>query len=252
MDTSLCRLPPAAAAGSLPALPSLRVPAWLAAPPGAGLFLPPRAALCGHPIGGRGAVFLDKDGTLIEDVPYNVDPALLRFTPGAPQALRLLGRAGLPLVLVTNQPGIALGRFTRAQFARLEQALVERVREEAGVELAGCFVCPHAPGGEGGLPCLCRKPAPGLLRQAAVAAHYDLGRSWMIGDILDDIEAGRRAGCRTILLDRGNETVWRLTPLRTPHYRCATLLDAAHIILEQLVREGAMPEAGESADGATP
>ncbi|MEN3112745.1 HAD family hydrolase [Uliginosibacterium paludis] len=179
----------------------------------------------------RPAVFLDKDGTLIEDVPHNVDPAQLRFTKGAVPALRLLGQAGFPLVIVTNQPGVSMGLFTRHQLKLLEQALRARVRQEAGVELAGMYVCPHAPAPPGGLSCLCRKPAPGLLRQAAVAGHYDLARSWMVGDILDDIEAGARAGCRTILLDRGSETIWRMTPLRKPDYRCSDLLQAARIIL---------------------
>lgn len=180
----------------------------------------------------RGAVFIDKDGTLVEDVPHNVDPALLRFTSGALAALHVLTNAGLPLVIVTNQPGLATGRFSRLQFARLQQALVDRLFDEAGVELAGFYVCPHAPG-PGSMPrCLCRKPAPGLLRQAAVNHHYDLSRSWMIGDILDDVEAGRRAGCRTILLDVGNETRWRITPLRTPHSRCKDMLEAARLIVE--------------------
>jgi len=177
------------------------------------------------------AVFIDKDGTLIEDVPYNVDPALIRFMPGAIPALRLLAGAGLPLVIVTNQPGLASGHFTRAEFARLQQAIAERVREEAGVELAGFYVCPHGPGDEEVFPCLCRKPAPGLLIQASVVDGYDLARSWMIGDILDDVEAGRRAGCTTILVDVGNETEWHLSPLRTPHHLCGDFLEAARLVI---------------------
>ena len=79
--------------------------------------------------------------------------------------------------------------------------------------------------------CLCRKPAPGLLHQAARTRNLDLARSWMVGDILDDVEAGRRAGCRSVLLDVGHETVWRLSPLRTPHFRAGDLLEAArHIV----------------------
>lgn len=177
------------------------------------------------------AVFIDKDGTLIEDVPYNVDPDLIRFTPGAIPALRLLAGAGLPLVVVTNQPGLASGRFTSTEFDRLQQALVERVREEAGVELAGFYVCPHGAGKEEMFPCLCRKPAPGLLIQASVVHGYDLSRSWMIGDILDDVEAGRRAGCTTILVDVGNETQWEMSPIRTPHHLCADFLEAARIVV---------------------
>lgn len=177
------------------------------------------------------AVFIDKDGTLIEDVPYNVDPERLSFTPGALAGLQLLDEAGYELVVVTNQPGLAMGRFSRADLARLQQALFERVRAEAGVELSGFYVCPHLPSAGFTPACLCRKPAPGLLRQAAMARCYDMARSWMIGDILDDVEAGHRAGCRSILLDVGNETVWRLSPLRTPDTQCANLYEAAGIIL---------------------
>lgn len=189
--------------------------------------------------GGRPAIFIDKDGTLVEDVPHNVDPARLTFTRGAMPALQLLAQAGFPIVIVTNQPGVSLGLFTRQQLLQLEVALRARVLLESGVALAGVYVCPHAPAPPDGLSCLCRKPAPGLFRQAAVAEHYDLSRSWMIGDILDDIEAGRRAGCRTILLDRGNETIWRMTPLRTPHYRCDDLLQAAQLIMDRLAAEAA-------------
>nr|WP_275983091.1 HAD family hydrolase [Propionivibrio soli] len=186
------------------------------------------------------AVFLDKDGSLIEDVPYNVDPAHLRFTSGAVEGVRMLAEAGFPIVLVTNQPGLTTGRFTRAQFAVLQKALTDKLEAESGVALAGVYVCPHAPDPSGLAPCLCRKPAPGLLRQAAMAHRYDLSRSWMIGDILDDIEAGRRAGCRTILLDVGNETIWRISPLRMPHYRCASLFEAAKVIVAEAATDGAI------------
>ncbi len=186
----------------------------------------------GAAISGRqAAVFLDKDGTLVENVPYNVDPALLRFTRGAIEALRLLADAGYRLFVVSNQPGIALGRFDGAALGRLREALEDRLRAQ-GVRLAGFYACPHAPTPAGEAPrCGCRKPAPGLLRRAAGEHDLDLSRSWMVGDILDDVEAGRRAGCRTVLLDVGNETVWRPGPLREPHCRAADLLDAARLML---------------------
>jgi D-glycero-D-manno-heptose 1,7-bisphosphate phosphatase len=196
----------------------------------------------------RPAVFLDKDGTLVEDVPYNVDPARLVFTKGALPALALLAEAGFALVVVTNQPGLASGRFSRSDFALLERALLRRVRDEAGVDIAAVYACPHAPA-VGRVPaCLCRKPAPGLLRRAALEQRLDLARSWMVGDILDDIEAGRRAGCRTVLLDVGHETLWRLSPLRTPQHRCGDLFEAAQLIVGHLChsREGGNPEAAAS------
>jgi len=179
----------------------------------------------------RRVVFIDKDGTLVVDVPYNVDPARVHFTPRALEGLSELQRAGYALVVVTNQPGLAAGRYSRAEFARLQRALEERLRREGGIELAGFYTCPHAPAPSPALACLCRKPAPGMLRQAALAHGFDLGRSWMVGDILDDIEAGHRAGCRTVLLDVGNETVWRRSPLREPDHRVPDLLEAARVIV---------------------
>jgi histidinol-phosphate phosphatase family protein len=179
----------------------------------------------------RTAVFLDKDGTLVENVPYNVDPALLRFTPRAPEALRSWAAAGHLLVVVSNQPGMALGYFDRRAWMALRHALMRKVEEEVGVQLTDVLACPHAPSPRQAPGCLCRKPAPGLLRQAAATHHIDLKRSWMVGDILDDVEAGHRAGCQSILLDVGHETEWRLSPLRRPVHRAADLMDAASWIL---------------------
>src|SRR5919197_46875 len=143
------------------------------------------------------AVFLDKDGTLVEDVPYNVDPGRIRLAPGAAEGLRLLHRAGF-------------------------------------------YYCPHHPAGaveEHAVVCACRKPAPGLLLRAAREHGVDLARSWLVGDILDDVEAGRRAGCRTILLDNGHETEWVLRPERVPHPVASELLDAARLIADYGRRE---------------
>lgn len=179
------------------------------------------------------AVFVDKDGTLVEDVPYNVDPARLRFTPAALVGLRALADAGYAVIVVTNQPGLATGRFTRREFAVLEAALCRRVRDESGVDITAVYCCPHAPSPGGTIGCLCRKPAPGMLRQAARAHRLDLAQCWMIGDILDDVEAGHRAGCRAILLDVGNETEWKLSPIRSPEARCADLAEAARFILSR-------------------
>ena len=96
--------------------------------------------------------------------------------------------------------------------------------------LAGFYYCPHHPQGQ--LPgytqaCLCRKPQPGLITRAAWDHEIDLAGSWFVGDILDDVEAGHRAGCRTVLVDNGHETQWRRSPLRWPHHVAASLADAA-------------------------
>jgi D-glycero-D-manno-heptose 1,7-bisphosphate phosphatase len=170
----------------------------------------------GAPAGLRAGLFIDKDGTLIENVPYNVDPALLRFMPHAGQALARLQRAGLVLIIVTNQSGLARGRFTRAEFARLQHELLQRMQEEFGVAIDDVAVCPHAPDDDGRPACLCRKPAPGMLISMAQRHGLDLTRCWMLGDTLDDVEAGHRAGAGGLLFDSGGETVWRRSPLREP------------------------------------
>jgi D-glycero-D-manno-heptose 1,7-bisphosphate phosphatase len=178
----------------------------------------------------RPALFIDKDGTLVDDVPYNVDPARLSFKPGACKALALLSAGGFALVVVSNQSGLATGRFTAAQFDRLRSALC-RALWLHGVVLDAFMVCPHAPGADGAPTCPCRKPAPGLFIEAAHRLQLDLAASWMVGDILDDVEAGHRAGCRSLLFDSGGETLWRTGPYREPDARASTWQDVARIIL---------------------
>lgn len=182
---------------------------------------------------GDAVVFLDKDGTLIENVPYNVDPSRIRLAPGAEQALPQLARAGFRFAVISNQPGVALGRFSEQALAGVDARLRELLAA-IGVELSGFYYCPHHPAGvvpEYAVTCDCRKPAPGLVLRAACDLGANLQRSWLVGDILDDIEAGNRAGCGTVLLDNGNETEWVLGPARYPGHIARTLLEAARIIL---------------------
>lgn len=179
----------------------------------------------------RPAVFIDKDGTLVDDVPYNADPALQRIRPSAPRALAALAQQGYALVVVSNQSGIGRGLFSAAQFDALRQALQQEL-EAAGVRLDAFFHCPHAPGASGRPACACRKPRPGMLMRAARRHRLDLARSWMVGDTLDDVEAGHRAGCRSLLYDSGGETVWRLTPLRRPDARVDDWPAVARLILD--------------------
>jgi D-glycero-D-manno-heptose 1,7-bisphosphate phosphatase len=155
-----------------------------------------------------GAIFLDKDGTLLVDEPYNVDPQRMKLARGAEAGLRRLGSLDMPLVVVSNQPGVALGRFEAHALDAVQHELC-RLFAVNGAQLSGFYFCPHAPGDDADIACACRKPRPGLLYQAAAALRIDLWKSWVLGDILDDIEAGSRAGCRTILIDCGNETQWR-------------------------------------------
>jgi D-glycero-D-manno-heptose 1,7-bisphosphate phosphatase len=179
------------------------------------------------------AIFLDKDGTLVPNVPYNVDPALMELAPGAAEGLRQMQAAGYKLIVVSNQPGVAHGYFDEAALDRVHQRLRE-LFEEAGVSLTDFYYCPHHP--QGALPryqqvCQCRKPAPGLLEKAACQHDLTLFDCWMIGDILHDVEAGTRAGCRTVLIDNGNETEWQWSPQRVPNFFARDLADAAEKIL---------------------
>ncbi len=200
------------------------------------------------------AVFLDKDGTLVEDVPYNADPARIRLSPGCAAGLRALSAAGFRLVVISNQSGVARGFFPEAALAAVEERLRELLAA-LGVPLAGFYYCPHHP--EGSVPayrrrCGCRKPEPGLLRRAAAIHRLDLAGSWIVGDILDDVEAGRRAGCRTVLIDNGNETEWAVTPGRQPHHRAASIDEAARIILAGDAPPGPASAAGRRRGGVCP
>lgn len=177
----------------------------------------------------RRAIFLDKDGTLLENVPYNVQPDQMRFTSGASIALRRLYSLGYALIVVSNQPGVALGYFDLMALRGVERRL-RLLFATAGVPLSGFYYCPHHPRGRVAryaITCRCRKPAPGLVLAAATIHDIDLSQSWMIGDILDDVEAGMRSACRTVLMDVGNETEWRRGAYRHPDFVAASLVEAA-------------------------
>jgi histidinol-phosphate phosphatase family protein len=179
------------------------------------------------------AVFVDKDGTLVRDVPYNVDPERIELSPGAGDALAELAEAGYAVVVVSNQSGVARGLFAEEALAAVEQRLRELLASSE-VTLAGFYYCPHHPQGNVSryaVACTCRKPEPGMILRAADELHVDLSRSWMIGDILDDVEAGNRAGCRSVLIDNGHETQWKWNPWRHPFAVAGDFSEAAAVIL---------------------
>lgn len=157
----------------------------------------------------RRAAFLDRDGTVVEEANYLTRPGLLRLEPGAAAALRRLKDAGYMLILVTNQSAVARGMMTEAELAKVHERLAAMLAEER-VSLDGVYYCPHLPDGEApeyAQECGCRKPAPGMLLRAARERGVDLAASIMIGDSERDVEAGRRAGCRTALLHHGRPRV---------------------------------------------
>jgi D,D-heptose 1,7-bisphosphate phosphatase len=178
------------------------------------------------------AIFLDKDGTLVDNLPYNVEPKRTLLCSGAGAALRLLARLDYRLFVVTNQAGIAFGRFAEPVMETVHDRLQDLLQREQ-LTLDGFYYCPHHPDGSVAAyacDCHCRKPMPGLLLRAAREHGIDLRSSWMIGDILHDVEAGNRAGCRTVLIDNGNETEWRLGPRRIPTRMAPDLYAAAVLI----------------------
>lgn len=171
------------------------------------------------------AIFFDKDGTLIENIPYNVDPSKVVFSKGADSALSIL-RGRFQFHVVTNQAGIGMGLFKENELVPIEEKLGEMFLQH-GASLHGFHFCPHKREDF----CKCRKPGTLMFELAASQFGIDLKKSWMIGDILDDVEAGKRAGCQTILLDVGNETEWKAGPFREPDFRVKDLSEAAKIIV---------------------
>lgn len=150
------------------------------------------------------AVFLDRDGTLIEHVPYLSDPAAVRLLPGAADAVKKLRRAGFAVVLVTNQSAIGRGMLT---VDRLDQIHTEMRQQLAacGTTIDAIYYCPIAPTSDDRsvVEHPDRKPGPGMLRRAAVDLKLDLAASWMVGDLISDVFAGLNAGCRSVLLESG-------------------------------------------------
>jgi D-glycero-D-manno-heptose 1,7-bisphosphate phosphatase len=181
-------------------------------------------------------ILFDKDGTLIEDVPYNVDPAQVRLAPGVAASLRRLAAAGFAAAVVTNQSGVARGYFTLRDLDAVRDRLAVLLAE-LGVPLRGFYACPHLPMGsvaQYAIACDCRKPGGGLVRQAVEELGLAASATWMVGDSWADVAAGRSAGCRTLLV--GPE--WRLgallPPGRRPDVAVPDLPAGIEVILEDL------------------
>lgn len=167
---------------------------------------------------GRRALFLDRDGTLVHPRHYPTRPEELRIFEGVPSLLQRFQQQGWLVVVITNQSAVARGYLTEGDLTYLHACIAADLGQQ-GVRLDAVYYCPHHP--EGTVEpyntlCDCRKPRPGMLLRAARELSIDLERSWFVGDILDDVEAGRSAGCRTALVDLGTEAAPE-SPLRTPH-----------------------------------
>lgn len=154
----------------------------------------------------RGIVFLDRDGTLIEEAGYLSDPAMIREVPGAAKALRALAAAGLGLAVLSNQAGLAKGRFGEDEFHAVHRAFAEHFRAR-GVVFAAVEYCPHHPDGvveRYRAPCPCRKPGTAMAEKVLRKLGLPPGcRKWVVGDKMSDVEMGKRLSAETILVATG-------------------------------------------------
>ncbi len=196
------------------------------------------------------AVFLDRDGVINELVYYpeqgTIDSPFtatqLKLLPGVGQAVGNLSRAGYKIIMVSNQPGIAKGHHTMAAFQEIAEKMRDGLASEGG-SLDGEYYCFHHPNAAVislREECDCRKPEPGLLLRAAGEMNIDLPRSWMVGDGITDIQAGKSAGCRTILLGRMKCELCHLIEEQNarPDAIAASLAEAAGIIINAEGKHG--------------
>jgi D-glycero-D-manno-heptose 1,7-bisphosphate phosphatase len=192
------------------------------------------------------AVLLDRDG-VINSLVYHEDasvidspftPSQFKLLPQVPQAIRLLNDLGLKIAIVSNQPGIAKGHLTSETLKYFENAMLDAIRE-AGGHIDEIFYCLHHP--EARVPelrqkCLCRKPGIAMLERAAVALQTPLDQCYMIGDGVSDLQAGTRAGCRTIFIGRWKCEICQFAEggdVR-PNLNAKDLWEASHLIQAEL------------------
>jgi len=147
-----------------------------------------------------GAVFLDRDGTIVEDPGFLHEPEKVTLLPGAAEAIRRLNEAGYRVIIVTNQSGIARGRYTVADYEAVQRRLGELLAAK-GARIDAAYFCPHHPLLSG--PCECRKPGVKLFREAQAAFDIDFSRSWWVGDRLSDVQPARLLGGEGILVATG-------------------------------------------------
>jgi len=201
------------------------------------------------------AIFLDRDGTIIEEVGYLRRADQLRLLPGAAEAIRRLRSAGLKIIMATNQSAIGRGLLSEAEFLRIQEILQGQL-EARGAGIDALYYCPHHPEAELATyrrTCECRKPAPGMLLRAARDYGLDLSGSVMVGDKYIDIETGLNASAAAVLVRTGygaDESARRDLWPRPPHHVAGNLEEAADWILMRMAQtpaEGRNPS-GTPAD----
>jgi len=184
-------------------------------------------------VGKAVAVFLDRDGTINEDVGYMDSLEKLRMIPEAFDAIRLINQSGMKAVVISNQSGVARGYFDEV-FVETVHARIQALLKEHGARIDRFYYCPHHPTQGPGVyrrACACRKPEAGLLLQAAQEMGIDLARSYMVGDMPKDIEAAEKAGAKGILVRTGYGADHLYFPVQ-PNYIADNILDAAIWIMK--------------------
>lgn len=193
------------------------------------------------------AVFLDRDGVINEDVGYLDSLDKLKVIPGAYEAIRLINASGMKAVVISNQAGVAKGLFTE-EFVRGTNDCLQKMLRQESAYIDKFYFCPHHPT-EGMDPyrriCDCRKPAPGMLLQAAEELNIDLKKSYFVGDRFRDMEAAKKAGVRGILVKTGygkellqDDGPDKATPENKPDFIAADILEAVKWILFQVASFG--------------
>ena len=202
----------------------------------------------------RNAVFWDRDNTLISDPGYISDPDLVELLPGAADAVRRLAEAGFENVLVTNQSGIARGLFDEATLDKIHDRLRELLAAD-GATIDAIYYCPYLDSKDAKVDAYrkaspLRKPKPGMLLQASSERKIDLPGSWIIGDSVRDAQAGRAAGCRTVLVAADASQRASLGKRREVDFAVASLADAVEIVLKHTRSRTAVGKRPEGDDAA--
>ncbi len=184
------------------------------------------------------AFFLDRDGVLVEDVDLLTNANQIRVLPGVVEALQAIHEHGYLSVVVTNQTVLARGLIDEAELSRVHAHLRQMLVEAGAPPVSAFYVCPHHPHADVAryrVDCACRKPKPGLLERASEDLGIDLSISFMIGDRLSDVAAGKRAGCITALIESGAHRAPPIVGMPSdppaPDHRFADLRQAVHTLL---------------------
>ncbi len=175
------------------------------------------------------AVFFDRDATLIKDVPYNGDPALVKLMPYAAESLRMLKKHGFELFIVSNQAGVAHGLITKEQVAAVNAEMLRQLEEPFFSAIYYCYDGPDDP------EPTCRKPSPQMVFQASDEHDLNLAASFFVGDKPADMECGRNAGCRTVLVLAGEDLPYQQPAKALADYVANDLMEAAKWICRQTI-----------------